>query len=379
MKQIYPIFLFIIVIVLNLGCTSGKKALKSGNYDQSTIQAIERLRKNPNHKKSRAVLSKSYPLAVKYHNDRILNLKNINDPFKNGRIINEYERLNYLYEQIMRSPGAMEVIPNPRKFYDEIQALSRIAAEEQYQAGMEALNHGSRQKAKDAYVFFIRAEEFSPGYKDVRKRMEEALDIATLKVVVDQIPVPTVNFRISVEFFQDQVDQYLFHYTDNEFVRFFSPNDTWLKNPDQIMILQFDDFSVGNTNNFKNTKEVSKDSVVVGKVKLDDGKEKDVLGTVKAKFTEHRREIISKGLLSMKIIDGNTKRIIMHEKFPGEFVWISRWASFNGDERALTKEELDLTSRRPVEPPPPQELFVEFTKPIYGQLTNTIRNYYRSY
>ncbi len=379
MKQLFTHFFSVVLGIFILACSSGKKAFESGNYDQSTVQAIERLRKNPDHKKSREVLSQSYPLAVRYHIDRIYNYRNSNDPFKNGRMIDEYERLNYLYEQIMRSPGAMAVIPYPEKYYDDIKAISRVAAEEQYLAGMEALNTGVREGAKDAFYFFMKADEFSPGYKDVREKIEVSRDSATLKVIVDQIPVPTVSFKISVDFFQDQVEQYLFHYADNEFVRFFSTNDTWLKQPDQIMILMIDEFMVGNTNNFQSTSEIERDSVNVGKITMEDGTEMEVLGTVKAKYTEYRREIVSNGILSMKILEGNTQRIILHEKFPGEFVWVSRWSSFNGDERALTQEQVNLSKLRPVDPPPPQELFIEFTKPIYGQLTSTIRRYYQNY
>jgi len=379
MKQTISYLVFFSYLFILLGCTSGKKAFESGNYDQSTIQAIERLRKNPDHKKSREVLAESYPLAVRYHIDRIYNLRSSSDPFKNGKMINEYERLNYLYEQIMRSPGAMSVIPDPEKYYNDITTLSNLAAEEQYLAGMEAFNTGMREGAKEAFFYFLRADEFVPGYKDSREKMEESRNMAILKVKVEQIPLPTINYRISLDFFQDQVDQFLFHYTDNEFVRFFSPQDTWLENPDQIMILMIDEFMVGNTNNYQKSREIERDSVVVGKVTMDDGTEKEVLGTVKASYTEYTREIVSNGLLSMKILDGNTQRVILHEKFPGEFVWVSRWANFNGDERALDKEQLHLSKSKPMDPPPPQELFIEFTKPIYGQLTSTINRYYQNY
>jgi len=147
--------IFSIAFVI-FSCTSGKKAFESGNYDQSTIQAIERLRKNPDHKKSRAVLSDSYPLSVRYHLDRIQNLRNSNDPFKSGKMIDEYERLNYLYEQIMRSPGAMSVIPDPQKYYNEISSLTLMAAEEQYVAGMEAFNTGTREGYKELVRADIR-------------------------------------------------------------------------------------------------------------------------------------------------------------------------------------------------------------------------------
>lgn len=379
MKSLNYFFVYFSVLVIASSCTSGKKAFESGNYDQSTIQAIERLRKNPTHKKSREVLSQSYPLAVRYHNERINNLRQSNEEFKNGLIIDEYERLNYLYEQIMRSPGALNVIPHPQKFYTEVQNLAQLAAEEQYSAGIKALGAGTRQQAKEAFYFFNKADEYQPGYKDARDKMDEARELATLKVLVDQIPVPTVNYKLSVEFFQDKVDEFLYHYTDNNFVRFFSTNDSQLKDPDQIMVLMFDEFTVGNVNNYQNSKEVTKDSVVVGKIKLASGREQNVIGTVKATYTEYRKEVSSKGLLSMKILDGRTNQIILHDKFPGEFVWVSRWANFNGDERALSEEQLSYTKHKPTDPPPPQDMFVEFTKPIYGQLTSNILNYYHNY
>lgn len=373
----YAIYLLVIVVLSN--CSSGKKTLEKGNYYQSTIQSIERLRKNPGHKKSREVLAESYPLAVKYYTDRVYNYRHSHDPFKSGKIIAQYEMLDALYEQIMRSPGALSVIPDPVKYYDEIRVLAETAAEERYAAGLRSMDLGSREDAKEAFMHFNMADGYSPDYKDVRIKMDEALDAATLKIIVDQIPVPTVNFQLSVEFFQDQIEEFLFHYNQNEFVRFYSTKDTWLENPDQIMIVMFDQFSVGNTNNLQKTKEVKNDSVVVGKVTMEDGTEKEVIGEVKATFTEYTREIISKGLLSMKILDANTERVIMHEKFPGEFIWISKWANFNGDERALTNGEMKLTKRKPIDPPPPQEMFIEFTKPIFQQFTGTVTNYYSNY
>jgi hypothetical protein len=378
MRHLHYLF-FIGIIVYFSNCSSGKKTLEKGNYYQSSVQAVERLRRNPNHSKSKEVLVNSYPLAVKYYTDRIYNFKHSNDPYKSGKMIDQYEMLNALYEQIMRSPGALSVIPDPNKYYDEIRQLTEMAAEERYQSATRALALNTRESAKDAYYDYIKATQYIPNYKDTGEKIEEALDIATLKIVVDQISVPTVNFKLSVDFFQDQVDEFLFHYNNNPFVKFYSTKDTWLENPDQIMVIMFDQFTVGNTNNLQKTHIAENDSVEVGTVTMEDGTEKPVIGEVKAEYTEYTREIISNGLLSMKILEAQTQRIIMHEKFPGEFVWVSKWASFNGDERALTREQIKLTKHKPVNPPPPQDLFIEFTKPIYNQITSTVSNYYNNY
>ena len=105
----------------------------------------------------------------------------------------------------------------------------------------------------------------------------------------------------------------------------------------------------------------------------------DVMRTVTAQLTTYRKEVISNGRLAMEIIDGYGNGILSSKKFTGEFVWYSEWGSYNGDERALTKQQKVICKSSEVPPPPPQDLFLEFTKPIYDQLTGNIQSYYRQF
>lgn len=378
MKIKYLVGLLILVsLAFYQSCSSGKKAYERGDYISAVNKAVDRLRRNPDHKKSREVLRKAYPQALTYYNTRIRNIQASNQPFQNGQVLQVYKTLNMLYEDIQRSPGALRVIPNAKAYFNEVNEYTPLAAEERYQAGLQALAANNRLAGKEAYEHFAQADQISPGYKETALKMEEALEMATLKVMVRQLSPPSVNYQLSIDFFQDQVYEFLFHYDENRFVRFMSENDFHeTAPPDQILEIMFDDFVVGQTNNLRDTKEFSKDSVVVGTTKTRDGEIK-VYGTVKAAFTENRREVISKGLLSMRVIDAYNNQVIMHDKFPGEFVWISRWGSFNGDERALNEEQIDITKLEPVPPPPPQQLFIEFCKPIYGQLQSKVRQYYQ--
>jgi hypothetical protein len=93
----------------------------------------------------------------------------------------------------------------------------------------------------------------------------------------------------------------------------------------------------------------------------------------------NRMEIISKGILSLEIVDGRGNSRILLESFPGEFIWFNEWGNFNGDERALTKEDKLIVKNAQVLPPPPQQLFLEFTRPIYARLTNRLSGFYKNY
>ena len=47
--------------------------------------------------------------------------------------------------------------------------------------------------------------------------------------------------------------------------------------------------------------------------------------------------------------------------------------------QSLLGEDIDACNGKELPPPPPQDLFIEFTKPIYDQLTNKIKDFYRNY
>jgi hypothetical protein len=148
--------------------------------------------------------------------------------------------------------------------------------------------------------------------------------------------------------------------------------------PNHILSLEFDDFVLGQTLVESKTKELKRDSVIVGQYKDKDGVSHDVYGTVKANFTTYRKTLASTGILNFEIRDAYSNQVLIQRKLGGEDIWQYEWASFNGDERALTKEELRMTKLKEVPPPAPQELFAAFIDRIYDQVLGQVRQLYRN-
>ncbi len=376
-----PLFILACILLLE-SCSSGKRAYERGDYYEAVLKSVNRLRQKPAHKKSRTTLEKSYPLALQTLEKKARQLRTGKEPFKWKKALTVYEQINHLYEEVTHAPAALEVIPNPKNYYKTVDEVRQMAAEESYQAGKKLLAENTREAAKEAYFYFQEVQRFVPGYKDVEQEIDEAEYMAILKVVVAQIPVPG-RYSLSGNFFQERVEEFLHsQYKGNRFVRFYTPEEVRrenLKIIDQYLQINFDDFVVGQTFLSENIESVSRDSVKVGDVAMPDGSKKPAYGTVKAKIKNYRKEVVSKGLLSMRIVDANTNTVLLSRKFPGEFVWFNEWASFNGDERALSKEQLRLCERREMIPPHPQDLFIEFTKPIYDQLSASVQDFYRHY
>ena len=374
-------FVVAFLALLFFGCSSGKKAYERGNYYEAVMKSVNRLRQHPGHSKSIEALQSAYPLAVEFYENQAKNEIASNSNFKWKNAIQSYNSINALYEAIRQCPGCKTAVPGPKNYYAEIGPLKEKAADESYNAGITALMKGNRNDAKNAYFNFSDVQHFVPGYKDVVEYLDKAKFEATLKVIVEQIPVPA-RYNLSGSFFQDKVEEFLHNnYTDQSFIKFYTPEEATSINlpyADQIMRIQFDDFSVGNSVLKEKAETLTKDSVKVGEAKIE-GKTVPVYNTVKAKFTTFRKEITSTGLVSMVVVDAKTNGILTTRKFNGQFVWISEWARFNGDERALSNEQLKICKLREQQPPNPQDLFLEFTKPIYNQLIPAVRGFYQNY
>lgn len=375
------LLVFALITIILSSCSSGKQAYERGDYYGAVMKAINRLRQNPDHSKSVSILKEAYPLAVEYFESQANNEIASNSNFKWKNAIQSYNNINQLYEQIRQCPGCLKVVKNPKNYYAELGPLKEKAADESYNAGINALMKGTRNDAKQAYYNFADAQTYIPGFKDVVDYLDKAKYEATLKVIIEQIPLPS-RYNLSGGFFQDKVEEFLHtQYTDQAFIKFYTPYEAQteqLPQADQILRIQFDDFSIGNTTLKEKEETLSKDSVKVGEVKLE-GKVVPVYNTVKAKLTVTRKEVLSNGLLSMVVVDGRTNGILSHKKFTGEYLWLNSWARFNGDERALSDQQLNLCKQKEVMPPDPQQLFLEFTKPIYSQLIPSLKGFYQNY
>lgn len=381
MKRILHI-LILAVAVASFSCSSGKKAWEQGNYYEASMQAINRLKQKPDHKKASQTLRQAYPMALENLENDIRHLRTLQAPNRWASVVNRYEQLNALYDAIRYTPGALRVVPQPRPYHAQLQEAREQAAAESYTAGKRELQKGSREAARQAYEHFRSANTYVRGYLDSEKKMQEAHFLATLKVLVEQIPVPG-RYSLDVAFFNDQVESYL-HNSERQhpFVRFYSLDEAEserLDNPDHYVRIRFEEFVIGETHTRESQEIVKRDSVQIGQVKIKPDSVLPVYGTVEAKVIKLRKEVISRGRVSLYIVDAHTNAVLQHRQFPGEFVWFSEWGYFNGDERALNPQHKKFIGRKEVPPPPPQDMFAGFAGPIFGQLTEACRGFYSRY
>jgi len=377
MKTTSRLRYFIYLSILIVGCTTGKNALQKGDYDASVSKAVNRLQNAPQNKEAMQVLASAYELSLAQHLRNIEEAKLSNDVLKWESIIYDYQQLNQLSTEISSSPTALAIVPNAKRFTAELSESKFKAAAVRYDLGVNLLSMGDKFSARKAYQHFEKVGYLYPNYKDSKQKMDEAYWDAVLKVVVQPVRVNSNYYELSNQYFQQKVSEWMSAYQNNKFVLFYDEQQAAKQKivPDQLMRLRFDDFIVGQTYVKERVEKLKRDSVKIGESRADG----PIYGTVKATLSIFYKKVASSGLLDMTVIDYNTNKIVRQRKLTGTYVWEDQWASYKGDDRALTKQQLAISKKREMMPPAPATLFVEFTKPIYSQLVSEISNFYNSY
>ena len=370
-----------ITFILLISCSTGKQDLQRGDYESSIKKSIERLRSNPNNSKAQQTLQEAYPLTLSYHQNKVQNMKASSQAFKWEGILSSYLRLNAIYEDLQRCPTCLRLVSNPQNFISEAEEARGKAAEERYQAGIMALDQQERKAAQTAYRHFQKAAQLKRNYKDTPIKLQESLDQATLKVVVERVPDPFNQTAVKSDYFNEKLMEYIKRNPNpNRFVRLYAAQEAVAANiqkPDHYVLITFQNFVMGQSSVRESTENASKDSVIIGQVDVD-GEKRDVYGTVTAKVTVYDKTLKVNGALDMQIIDAYSNQPRMQQQFPNEYEWSNKWGNFNGDQRALTPEQLSICNEKEQPLPQSNELFIEFSKPMFNQVVSRIRNYYQN-
>ena len=192
----------LIIMMTSVQCSSGLKRLEKGDYDTAVLQAVNRLRKKPDHKKARHVLLVAYEHAEDYHMNEVKLLKASTAQFRHDDIVGHYEAMNRLHDEISRCPACLNIIPNARYFQEELNVARLAASKAHFEQGLLDLEKNDLYKARDAYRHFQTAKNYTPEYDRIDEYLNTALDAATSHVLIDDIPLHSRSLAISNEFFR---------------------------------------------------------------------------------------------------------------------------------------------------------------------------------
>ncbi len=362
-------------------CKTASKSYQKGNYVDAIERGVKKLQKDPYDYDTRDLVQKSYNYAVSQHEDQVRILSNAKNDSRYERIYQEYAELQKLYDIIHQYPAVAQMIKTT-DYSDYVNTYRDKSADIHIEKAVKWEGEGTKKAYREAYKEYNVALRYRPEDFDLRKKRDSVYDAAVTKVVIS----PIQNYggyqngsMLYMQNFQRDVIRTLTYNMNNEFVKFYTESEARNKDitPDQILELNLSRISVGQPTDNKNSRVVSKEVVVKEIVYRPDSVVKQY-ATVNATITSTKRTLLSQGDLFVNVRD--TKgRMIWNDRFTGEHKWLAEFASFTGDERALSESDKSLLNQNNYNPPTEDQIMEELLKRIQDDLTYRLRSYYTKY
>lgn len=370
---------WLLVLTLCISCSPGTKIEKRYTADDKIVfELIERLKKNANDAEAAKLLPQAYQQAAETRKN--INKDTYNNMNEGDRWIEISKQLGVaekLYSEIKGSAVLSKIIPDPWNPEQRIREAKLKAAEEYYTEGVSYLNYNNRPYARKAYDLFVKANNAYPNYKDVKSLMQQAKEMATVKVVVR--PVNYYNFGWSYwgfdrDYLQYKMVQDLNSSSSYQHVRFYTDRDADAQRirTDKIVELNFNDLYISPVYRDEYTISRSK-KIQIGQTKSNPPQ--PIYETVYATVYVKRLVLQSRASLECRIYDWASGNNLLSDRFPDNYTWKEERARYTGDSRALEPSDWALINNNSGFAEPGRNQIAErLINNCYNQLISRIRS-----
>lgn len=384
--KLFPMPKFYLLLIaasaFYISCKTANKAYNQGDYADAIELGVKKLQKDPYDAETKEMVKSAYKLAVIQHENTIRNLSNSNSDNRYEAILREYSQLQDMYYTITQSPAVAQMIP-ATDYRSYVQTYRDKVADLHLANAEKWMEEGSKQAFRNAYNEYRTALRYRDNMV-IKAKRDEAYNAALTKVLV--VPIQNYggygyNNNYYLQQFQNEVMRTLAYNMNNEFVKFYSEWELQNKDlaPDQILELNLGRLRIGQPYDERNQRQVSRQVVIKEIVYKPDSVVKQY-GTVSATITTTRRVLLSEGELYLSLRDPRG-RTLWTDRFTGQHRWQTEFASYTGDERALSDNDRSLLGRsNNYNTPREEEIMAELYRQIQSDLSYRLRNYFsRSY
>lgn len=414
--SLLPAFLFLSCAAYQRYEHASRSAIGRGDYDAAVYDACASLRHKPDNLRAQALLSDAFRVAVNRHLDRVNEMSSSDDKFRWDGIVEEYTALVELNRAVRdlptlvnpALPGGRLVIPTTDYTASLADAKQR-AAEGHYQEGIRlSVNIGDVAAQKQAAKEFRRAEEYVPGYKDAAARFSSSRKAGTTRLAIvpfeDRTGQAARFGALTERIADDVISRLLADVVATEFLEVVTRERleqvmqeqnlqfSGLVNPASAVqlgrLLGAHYILTGRLTQIlyvapkvESRRTELENKVVVRKEKSvgPDGAdiEVPVESIVHAVVTVYTKQASVTLTGAYDIINIETGAIGRTEAVEGRNEYTGKWATFEGDRRALTGEHADLAQRSEPEPPSEAEMVNSAAARVGEKMASGLRAFFR--
>jgi len=382
MKLKLYITFFTVLSLFVFSCKTASKLYEKGNYTEAVELAAKKLQKDPDDQKLLDIIKNSYSYAVNDHESRIHSLSLSTNELRYESMYNEYLSLQRMYDAIYKVPSVLEIV-KPFDYSEYLVTYSQKASNVRYDRGIAFMQRYTKKSYQDAYREFQLALRFDAGNRDATIKLNEAYEYAVTNVVIlpmqQQGGYVYSSYSVGGNNFDDQLVRDLQYNSGNQFVKFYSAWDARSQNIriDQEVDLRIVTMDIGRQYDNRTTRKVSKDIVVKETAYKPDSVVKEY-AKVNANIITTRRTMNSSVQLQVNVRNAEG-RWIWNDNVNAVHNWSTEFATFTGDERALSDADKQIVNRRHEFAPPETEIMRVLLESVNNDAQYRIRNHFNRY
>ena len=413
MKQkLYRIHFLAILTLLFSSCAifipgysdyaSAKRYYSIRNYDSAVFSVSHSLRIKPNNPKGISLLESAFPLAVHYHQSKVDDLKLMEDKSKWPKLVKEYEALQKLATEvqlltpILQTGANYTLALNVKDYAYALKEAKPLAADYHYTLGLNYREEASKDDQKSAAINFKLALQYVQNYMNAQEFYEEAKANATFILLISSFK----GDRNITEYLRDQM--MIQQSNDSkEFLKIITREQLSVILNEQGLvqagITENNYMEIGKLSGadhilsatiattyrpveiIKN--EISQEREVTARKEsyVDSAgvkRTKNIKGKVKAKVKHFKKSTGATFNLSYQIMDVNSGEMVFYGTVKKRENFIHEWATFKGDNRALSDYYKRLVKRQDTFAPSKGDLYMKMARAVPRQFHNKIYQHY---
>jgi hypothetical protein len=374
--------IFFLPLLLFTACKSPSKAFNKGDYTAAIERSVRKLQKDPGDAEAKRVLQSAYTYAVQQHEEKIRSLSGLDSDSRWEQVYYQYVQLQKLHDKIYEAPAAVQAV-KPADYATYLATYRDKSAEAHVQKAAQLLqeNDPDRSAYCEAYYELRKALKFRPNDHGILKKLEEAKEAATVTVLLvpmDAVGYTRYNTSYAFRNFERELLRSIRNGINSEFLHFTTLADNSDRTePDEVIEMRLGTFNIGRPYDESKTRTVEKEVVVKEIVYSKDSVVKEY-AKVQARITTTKRLLRSTSDMYLNILDGE-RRVLWNDHVRAEHRWTTEFATFTGDERALSDSDKALVNKSQKTPPRDEEIEEWLLDQLGSEVTQRLRSYYNRY
>lgn len=372
----------LLLLLFLAACKSASKSFNQGDYSDAVERSVRKLQKDPGDADATRILQAAYKVAVAQYEEKIRNLSSLNSETRWEQLFYQYQELQHLYDKINEAPAAMAAV-QPVNYASYLETYGDKSAEQHVQKAISFMDEGAdKLDFQKAYYELRTALTFKPGDDGILKKLADAKEAATVTVLLVPMDVRGL-FRYNTSYafrnFENNIIRSIRNGINRDFLRFITVPEGRNSGiePDEITEMRLGNFNIGRPYDETSTRTVTKEVVVKEMVYSKDSVVKEY-AKVKAQISTTRRTLVSTADLYLDI--RNPQRLILwNDNVRAEHRWSTEFASFTGDERALSDSDKELLAKTQRAAPREDEIVDLLLRQLANNTTQRLHNYYDRY